>query len=62
MALYWGVTPLAGTVSTDIDALFGHVTAWGLAAGRLSKGDRIVFVAGVGFGTGGHNMALVKEV
>jgi pyruvate kinase len=62
MALYWGVTPLAGTVSIDIDALFAHVTAWGLASGRLAKGDRIVFVAGVGFGTGGHNMALVKEV
>ena len=62
MALYWGVTPLAGTVSTDVDALFAHVTAWGLAGGRLKKGDRIVFVAGVGFGTGGHNMALVKEV
>jgi pyruvate kinase len=62
MALYWGVTPLAGTVSTDVDALFAHVTAWGLAGGRLTKGDRIVFVAGVGFATGGHNMALVKEV
>ena len=62
MALYWGVIPLAGTVSTDVDALFAHVTAWGLAGGRLTKGDRIVFVAGVGFGTGGHNMALVKEV
>jgi pyruvate kinase len=62
MALYWGVTPLAGTVSTDVDALFAHVTAWGLSGGRLTKGDRIVFVAGVGFGTGGHNMALVKEV
>jgi len=28
----------------------------------LRTGDRIVLVAGVGFGTGGHNMALVKEV
>ena len=62
MALYWGVTPLAGTVSADVEALLAHVTEWGLAAGRLAKGDRIVLVAGVGFGTGGHNMALVKEV
>jgi pyruvate kinase len=62
MALYWGVTPLAGTVSTDVQALLGHVTSWGLGAGRLRRGDRIVLVAGVGFGTGGHNMALVKEV
>jgi len=62
MALYWGVTPLAGTVSTDVQALLGHVTSWGLGAGRLRKGDRIVLVAGVGFGTGGHNMALVKEI
>jgi pyruvate kinase len=62
MALYWGVTPLAGTVSTDVEALLAHTSAWGLSAGRLRKGDRIVLVAGVGFGTGGHNMALVKEV
>ena len=62
MALYWGVTPLAGTVSADVQALLAHVSAWGLAGGRLAAGDRIVLVAGVGFGTGGHNMALVKEV
>jgi len=62
MALYWGVTPLGGTVSNDVEALLAHVTAWGLAAGRLAAGDRVVLVSGFGFGTGGHNMALVREV
>jgi pyruvate kinase len=62
MALYWGVTPLATVPSSDINALLEHVSAWGLREGRLVRGDRILLVAGIGFGTGGHNMALVHEV
>jgi pyruvate kinase len=62
MALYWGVTPLAAVESADVDRLLEHVTAWGLREGRLRRGDRILLVAGTGFGTGGHNMALVHEV
>jgi len=62
MALYWGVTPLAAVASSDINRLLEHVTAWGLSEGRLKRGDRILLVAGIGFGTGGHNMALVHEV
>jgi pyruvate kinase len=62
MALYWGVTPLAAVESADINRLLEHVTAWGLREGRLQRGDRILLVAGIGFGTGGHNMALVHEV
>ena len=62
MALYWGVTPLAGAASPDTEALLEHVSNWGLREGRLSRGDRILLVAGSGFGTGGHNMALVHEV
>ena len=62
MALYWGVTPLAAVESPDIDRLIGHVSDWGLREGRLHRGDRILLVAGIGFGTGGHNMALVHEV
>jgi pyruvate kinase len=62
MALYWGVTPLAAVESADINGLLEHVTAWGLREGRLQRGDRILLVAGIGFGTGGHNMALVHEV
>ena len=62
MALYWGVTPLAAVASSDINRLLEHVTAWGLSEGRLRRGDRILLVAGIGFGTGGHNMALVHEV
>jgi pyruvate kinase len=62
MALYWGVTPLAMEVTHDVGVLLDRVTAWGLAEGRLQRGDRILLVAGSGFGTGGHNMALVHEV
>jgi pyruvate kinase len=62
MALYWGVTPLAGAASPDTAALLEHVCGWGLREGRLQRGDRILLVAGSGFGTGGHNMALVHEV
>jgi pyruvate kinase len=61
MALYWGVTPLAAA-SSDVNQMLDHVTAWGLETGRLRRGDRILLVAGIGFGTGGHNMALVHEV
>jgi pyruvate kinase len=59
MSLYWGVTPLDAVEGGDINRLLEHVTAWGLREGRLQRGDRILLVAGIGFGTGGHNMALV---
>lgn len=62
MALYWGVTPLAAVATPDAAAILEHITAWGLREGRLERGDRILLVAGSGFGTGGHNMALVHEV
>ncbi|MBM4021956.1 MAG: pyruvate kinase, partial [Planctomycetes bacterium] len=62
MSLYWGVTPLAGTAARDTAALLEHVCGWGLRQGRLQRGDRILLVAGSGFGTDGHNMALVYEV
>jgi pyruvate kinase len=61
MALYWGVTPLA-VECTDTNRLLERVCEWGLCNGRLQRGDRILLVAGSGFGTGGHNMALVHEV
>jgi pyruvate kinase len=62
MALYWGVTPLVAVATTEANAILEYVTAWGLREGRLQRGDRILLVAGSGFGTGGHNMALVHEV
>ena len=62
MSLYWGVTPLAGAAFPDTAGLLDHVCSWGLREGRLSRGDRILLVAGSSFGTGGHNMALVHEV
>jgi pyruvate kinase len=61
MALYWGVTPLEAAAG-GADEMLAHVTAWGLREGRLERGDRILLVAGSGFGTVGHNMALVHEV
>ena len=62
MSLYWGVTPLAGAAAADTATLLEHVCSWGLQQGRLQHGDRILLVAGSGYGTGGHNMALVHEV
>jgi pyruvate kinase len=62
MALYWGVTPLAMDATHDTSVLLDRITAWGLREGRLARGDRLLLVAGSGFGTGGHNMALVHEV
>jgi len=62
MALYWGVTPLPMEATHDIGVLLERITAWGIREGRLQRGDRILLVAGSGFGTGGHNMALVHEV
>ncbi len=62
MALYWGVIPLAAPAGADVNALLAHVCDWGLQQGRLERGDRILLVAGIGFGTGGHNMAMVHEV
>jgi pyruvate kinase len=63
MALYWGVTPLAAVArQADTSGLLAHVCDWGLREGRLQPGDRILLVAGTGFGAGGHNMALVHEV
>jgi pyruvate kinase len=62
MALYWGVTPLAVALGSDTSGLLDQVCGWGLREGRLRRGDRIILVAGAGFGAGGHNMALVHEV
>ena len=62
MTLYWGVTPLVVPVDADVNQLLNHVCDWGLKDGRLERGDRIVLVAGIGFGAGGHNMAMVHEV
>jgi len=62
MTLYWGVTPVAVPEGADVNQLLSHVSEWGLQNGRLERGDRIVLVAGIGFGAGGHNMAMVHEV
>ena len=61
MTLYWGVTPVA-VPGADVNQLLSHEIEWGLQNGRLERGDRIVLVAGIGFGAGGHNMAMVHEV
>jgi pyruvate kinase len=61
MALYWGVTPVAMDGWADAQDLLARITAWGLANGRLRRGDRILLVAGTGFGPGCHNMAVVHE-
>ena len=62
MSLYWGITPLAAPAGADVNDLLAHVCDWGLKQGRLERENRILLVAGIGFGTGGHNMAMVHEV
>jgi pyruvate kinase len=62
MCLYWGVTPLMGVNAKDTQQVIEHVTKWGLAQGLLTRGDRIVLVAGSGLGSSGHDTAMVHEV
>ncbi len=61
MCLYWGVTPLAVTTKDSVQIL-EQVSRWGSKEGRLTSGDSIVLVAGIGMGADGHNMAIVHEV
>ncbi len=62
MCLYWGVTPLLGAPTKDPALIFEHIGKWGKTDGCLAAGNRLVLVAGVGLGSGGHNMVLVNEV
>lgn len=62
MCLYWGVIPMPAAPTASSAEVLDFVTAWGLESGRLSKGDHLVLVAGVGLGTGSHNFVRVHQV
>ncbi len=42
--------------------LLEHVISWGLRGGMLHSGDHVVLVAGLGLGSGSHNMVRVHRV
>lgn len=62
MALYWGVTPLAGMPARDSYQLLKSIEDWGRRDGCLRTGDRVVLVSGIGLVAAGHNMLVVHEV
>ena len=62
MCLSWGVVPLGIVASKDIMQTLAQVKEWGVTAGRLNSGDRIVLVAGTGLPSASHNLAMVHEV
>ncbi|HVX11387.1 MAG TPA: pyruvate kinase [Pirellulales bacterium] len=62
MCLYWGVTPLDNVPARQSDQLIDHIESWGHTTGKLSPGDHVVFVSGIGLMASGHNMLVVHEV
>ena len=62
MCLYWGVLPLPAAPTGSSIELLDYVNKWALDTQRVVKGDHIVLVAGVGLGTGSHNLVRVHQV
>jgi pyruvate kinase len=62
MTLLWGVIPLATAPTANSGELLDYVVSWGLRDGSLHSGDHLVLVAGVGLGSGAHNMVRVHKV
>jgi len=62
MCLYWGVVPLSGVPMASSAELLAYVDQWGREQGYLKKGDKTILVAGIGLGTGSHNMLMVHPV
>ena len=63
MLLYWGVIPVAGSVSNNTDEMVGNSIVSALAAGAVKDGDLVVVTAGVPLGaTGTTNMIRVHVV
>ncbi len=62
MCLYWGVIPLPAAPTGSSIELLDYVNQWALEAERVNKGEHIVLVAGVGLGTGSHNLVRVHQV
>jgi len=62
MSLLWGILPLPDAPTANSNDLLDFVVGWGLRSGRLHSGDHVVLVAGVGLGSGAHNMVRVHRV
>jgi pyruvate kinase len=62
LALFWGVTPLAGAPVHDGPAVRAFINQWGRDHGLLAKGDRVVFVTGTNFYPLAQNIVVIHEV
>jgi pyruvate kinase len=62
LALYWGVTPLAGAPVQDGPQLRAFIDQWGREQGLIQVGDRIVFVTGTNFYPMAQNILVIHEV
>ena len=62
LALFWGVTPLAGAPVHDGPALRAFIDQWGRDQGIIAKGDRIIFVTGTNFYPLAQNVLVIHEV
>jgi pyruvate kinase len=62
LALYWGVSPLAGAPVHDGPKLRAYIDQWGRENGLLAKGDRVIFVTGTNFYPMAQNLLVIHEV
>jgi pyruvate kinase len=62
LALFWGVTPLAGAPVHDGPELRAFIDRWGREQGLIQKGDRIVFCTGTNFYPMAQNILVIHEV
>jgi pyruvate kinase len=60
--LLWGIKPIKTDFIEDPSALIDEVLTWAQAHGKLSRGDRVVFVLGSGVFEKAHNLVLVQTV
>jgi pyruvate kinase len=62
LALYWGVTPLAGAPVHEGPKLRAFIDQWGREQGLIQVGDRVVFVTGTNFYPMAQNILVIHEV
>jgi len=62
LALFWGVTPLAGAPVHDGPQLREFIDRWGREQGLIQKGDRVVFCTGNNFYPMAQNILVIHEV
>ncbi|MFO0903013.1 MAG: pyruvate kinase [Pirellulales bacterium] len=62
MCLFWGFIPLAGAPLNHGPQLRSFVADWGIEAGTLAAGDRIVYITGSEVVPTAHNLVVVHEV